>query len=98
MQWAGFEGLKFARGGISAASVTVVCFGLTTDSMEVERAELMANFLNVAAKMHHIFRCIRKIGERLAHELETNRRTNKQRRKKAKETTLLPEKESIFAV
>ena len=91
MQWAGFEGLKFARGGISAASVTVVCFGLTTDSMEVERAELMAIFLNVAAKMHHIFRCIRKIGERLAHELETNR-------KKAEGTTLLPEKESIFAV
>ena len=51
-------GSKFTRGGISAAAVTVVCFGLTTDKMEAERAELIAIISNVAATMHHIFRCI----------------------------------------
>ena len=52
---------KFARGGISAAADTVVCFGLTVDSTEAERAELIAIILNVTATMHHIFRCIHNI-------------------------------------
>ena len=54
-------GSKFARGGISAAAVTLVCFGLTTDSIEAERAEVIVFNLDVAAMMHHIFRCIHHI-------------------------------------
>ena len=54
----GDVGSKFARGGMSAAAVIVVCFGLTADSTEVEGAELTAIILNVAATMHQIFRCI----------------------------------------
>ena len=49
---------KFARGGISAATVTLV---LTTDSAEAEPAKLIAIILNVAAAMHHIFCCIHSI-------------------------------------
>ena len=46
MQGAVYDiGSKFARGGISVAAVTVICFGLTTDSMEAERAELIAEML-----------------------------------------------------
>ena len=46
LQGTGYDiGSNFARGGISAA-VVPVCFGLTTDSMEAERVELI---LNVAA-------------------------------------------------
>ena len=36
-----------------------LCFGLTTDSMEEERAEMRS--LNVAAMMHHTFCCIHKV-------------------------------------
>ena len=64
MQGPGYdEGSKFARGGISVAAVTVVCFDLTKDKMEAERAELIAIILNVA-KMIQIFRCIHKIENR----------------------------------
>ena len=77
-------GSKFARGRRGAAAVTLVCFGLTTDSIEAERAELIAIILNVAATMHHIFRCIHNIrsidDERLEHELETNRRNDEEER------------------
>ena len=49
LQGAGRDvGSKFARGGISVAAVTVVCFDLTMDKMEAERAELIAIILNVA--------------------------------------------------
>ena len=44
-----------------------------------ERAELIAIILNVAATMHHIFRCIlniRSIDESLEHELGTNSAAN----------------------
>ena len=34
-------GSKFVRGGISVAAVTGVCFDLTIDKMDAERAELM---------------------------------------------------------
>jgi len=62
MQGAVYDvGSKFVRGGISAAVVPVVCFGFTADGMEAERAELTAIILNVAATMHHIFRCIHNI-------------------------------------
>ena len=54
-------GSKFARGGISVGAVTVVCFGLTTDKLEAERAELIAIILNLAKMMHHILCCIHKI-------------------------------------
>ena len=60
---------------ISVAAVTGVCFGLTTESIEAERAELI--IFNVAATLHHVFRCIHKIqsiDQRLEHEFETNRR------------------------
>ena len=43
LQGAGYDvRSKFARGGISAAADTVVCFGLTADSTEAERAELIS--------------------------------------------------------
>ena len=62
LQATGYDlGSKFARGGISAAAVTVVCFGLTTDSMDAEWAEFIVMILNVAATMHHIFRSIHNI-------------------------------------
>ena len=62
LQGAGYDvRSRFARGGISAAADTVVCFGLTADSTEAERAELIAIILNVTATMHHIFRCIHNI-------------------------------------
>jgi predicted HAD superfamily phosphohydrolase YqeG len=79
LQGAGYDiGSKFARGRISTTAIAVVGFGLTTDKMEAERAELIAIILNVAKMMHHIFRCIHKIrsrsiDEKLEHELETNR-------------------------
>ena len=61
MQGVGYDmGSKFARGGISVAAVTVVCYNLTIGKMEAERAELIAIILNVAEVMHHIFRCIHK--------------------------------------
>ena len=50
-------GSEFARGGISVAAVIVVCFDLTIDKMEAERAELIAIILNLAKMMHHISRC-----------------------------------------
>ena len=60
--WAGYDiGYNFARGGISVAAVTVVCFGLITDKMKAERAEPITIFLNFAKMMHHIFRCSHKI-------------------------------------
>ena len=46
-------GWRFTRGGI-------ICFGLTADGTEAERAELIAIILNVAAA----------VDERLEHELE----------------------------
>ena len=49
--------------------------GLTTDSMEAERADLITIILNVAATMHRILRCIQNIqsiDERMEHELGTN--------------------------
>ena len=49
-------GPKFTRGRLSAAAVTLVYFGLTTDKTEAEWAELIVIILNVAAVMHHIFR------------------------------------------
>ena len=56
LQGAGYDvGSKLARGGIIVAAVTVVSFGLTTDKMEAERAELIAMILNVARMMQHIF-------------------------------------------
>jgi len=62
LQGAGYDvGSKFARGRISAAAVTVVGFGLTTDSTKAEQAELIAIILNVAATMHHIFSFIHNI-------------------------------------
>ena len=36
-------------------AVVTVCFGLTADSMEAERAELIVIILNVDATMYHIF-------------------------------------------
>ena len=78
MQRAGLDAWsKFARGGISAATDTIVCFGLTADSTEAERAELIAIILNVTATMHHIYSVAfttseESINERLEHELETN--------------------------
>ena len=84
MQRAGYDlGSRFARGKIIAAAVTsLFCFDHRQhgDSMEAERAELIAINLNVAATMHHIFRYInniRSIDERSEHELETNRKTTK---------------------
>ena len=50
-------GSKFVRGGISVASVTVVCFDLTIDKMEAERAELIAIILNVA-KLYILCNCV----------------------------------------
>ena len=44
---------KLASGGINAATVTLVCFGLTTDSMEAEWAEHIVITLNLAATMRH---------------------------------------------
>ena len=62
MQGAGYDvGSKCVRGGLSAAVVTVVCFGLTRDKIEAERAELIAIILNVAKTRNHIVRCIHKI-------------------------------------
>ena len=62
LQGAGYDvGFKFARGGISVATVTVVCFDLTINKMEADRAELIAIILNVAKMMHHIFRSIHNI-------------------------------------
>ena len=62
MQGAVYDvGSNFARGGISTAAVTVACLGLTADSTEAEGAELIAILFNVAATMHHIFRCIHNI-------------------------------------
>ena len=46
-------GWRFARGGIRTAAVNLVCFGLTIDSTEAERAELIAIISSVAAAMHH---------------------------------------------
>ena len=62
-------------------------YGLTADSTEAERPELITIILNVAAAMHHIFRCIHNIGsasicERLEHELGTNRRNNEEERRR----------------
>ena len=37
---------------MSVANVTLACLGLTKDSMEAERAELIAIILNDAATMH----------------------------------------------
>ena len=96
MEGAGYDvGFQFARGKISAAAVILACFGLTTESTEAERAELILIILNVAATIHHIFRCIhsiRRINERLEeHELDTYRRNNKVR-SKALQTTALPGK------
>ena len=63
IQGAGYDvGSRFASGRISTAPVTQVCFGLTADSTEAERAELIEINLNVAAVMHHIFCCIHNIG------------------------------------
>ena len=57
MQGAEYDvGPKFTRGRLSAAAVTLVYFGLTTDKTEAEWAELIVIILNVAAVMHHIFR------------------------------------------
>ena len=40
---AGYDvGSKFARGRMSLAAATVVCFDLTIDKMEAEQAELIA--------------------------------------------------------
>jgi hypothetical protein len=59
---ANLQGVGYEVGcGISAAGVTLVCFGSTTDSMEEDRAELIAIILNVAATLYHIFRCIHNI-------------------------------------
>jgi hypothetical protein len=49
-------GSKLSRGRCHS-----LCFGLTADSTEAERAKLIAIILNVAAVMHYIFRCIRNI-------------------------------------
>ena len=84
------EWSKSARGGISAAAVTVDCFGLTTDSMKAERAELITIILNVAETRQHIFRCIQciwSVDERLEHE--------RKRRRNALLTTAL-RKKSLF--
>ena len=64
MQGAGYDvGSKFARGGINVAAVNVVCFDLTIDKEEAERAALIVIILNAAKIMHHIFRCIHKNNE-----------------------------------
>ena len=52
LQGAGYDvGSECARGGISAAAVTAVCFGLTKDKMGKERAELISIVLNVSKMM-----------------------------------------------
>ena len=86
LQGEGYDvGSKFARGRISLSTVTLACFGLTTDSMEGERAEHIAIILNVAATMHHIFSCIHNIQvsifESLEHELQTNRKNAEEERR-----------------
>ena len=58
-------GSKFARGGIGAAAVTLVCFGLTTDGIEAERAELIAIIFKVAATMLHIHSTYKKHWEKM---------------------------------
>ena len=50
-------GSKFVRGGISVASVTVVCFDFTRDKMEAERAELIASIL-IVAKLYILCNCV----------------------------------------
>ena len=60
MQGAGNDvGSKFARGGISAAAVTELCFVLTQTKWRHNGQNV--NILNVAKMMHHIFGCIYKI-------------------------------------
>ena len=79
-------------------ALLVICFGLTADSMEAERAQLIAIILNVVATMHHIFLCIhniRSIDERLEQELESNRRNNAEERRRE---LLRYRRKSVFAV
>ena len=59
-------------------AVTLVCFGLTTDSTEEERATLIAIILHVAAAMHHIHQILASttsasMDEGLEQELQTSR-------------------------
>ena len=87
MQGVGYDvGSKFVRGGTSVAAVTVVCFGLTADGMEAERAERIAFILNVAATMHlnsvAFTSSEASIDEILEHELETNRGNYEEERRR----------------
>ena len=92
---------KFARCRISTAAVILVCFGLTADSTQAERAELIVIILNVAAAINHIFRCIHnihidrwKIGAWVRDKIEQIEETTK----KGARTTALPKKESVFHI
>ena len=72
MQRAGYDvGSKFARGGISVATVAVVCFDLTIDKIDCIFIYSASSTKSEAS-----------IEERLEHESETNRRNDEEERRR----------------